>query len=170
MFLIFFLMAGDNVMAFALKSKSFKDGQFIDKKFSCEGENISPNLEWTNAPQGTKSFALIVDDPDAPRKDPWVHWIIFNIPGDVTNLSENVSNELGRYTELKTAFQGTNDFKKNTYGGPCPPAGKPHRYFFKLYALDQILPVKSATKEQLLTAMEGHILAEAKLIGLFQID
>lgn len=110
-----------------------------------------------------------MDDPDAPRKDPWVHWIIFNIPKDVMILNENVSNELDRYSELKTAIQGTNDFHKITYGGPCPPAGKPHRYFFKLYALDTMLSLKFATKEQLLKAMNGHILATSELVGLYEI-
>lgn len=155
-------------MGFQLKSNSFKNNEFINKKFSCEGENISPDLHWANAPKETKSFALIVDDPDAPRKEPWVHWIIFNIPGSVSSLEENASNKL--YPELKDAIQGTNDFHKTVYGGPCPPAGKPHRYFFTLYALDTKLSLKSsARKDDLLKAMDGHIIDSTELIGLYQI-
>lgn len=156
------LIWGVGMRGFELKSNSFKDNEFLNKKFTCEGENISPQLEWTNVPQGTISFALICEDPDAPRKEPWVHWIIFNIPANISNLNE-------RLVDLKGSVQGVNDFGKIGYGGPCPPIGKAHRYFFTLYALDKELPLKSAVnKEELIRVMKQHVVGKAELIGLFQ--
>jgi len=156
-----------------LRSNSFKNKQFIDKKFTCEGESISPDLLWLNVPQGVKSFALICEDLDAPRTEPWVHWIIFNIPANTTSLRENRSKgpNLQEYLGTDSPVQGINAFGTIGYGGPCPPAGKAHRYFFKLYALDEKLSLKSgATKEQLLAAMENHIIATAELIGLYELN
>jgi Raf kinase inhibitor-like YbhB/YbcL family protein len=151
-----------------LTSSSFENQKGIAKKFTCDGENISPALEWSGVPEGTKSFALIVDDPDAP--DPanprmtWVHWVLYNIPATVSSLLEGVKEK-----DLpKGTFQGLNDWKKTGYGGPCPPIGK-HRYFHKLYALDIVLPdLTRPTKAKLEKAMEGHVLSKAELIGLYQ--
>lgn len=159
---------GEGVMAFKLKSKAFKNGGEIPTKYTCQGQDISPPLEWSGAPEGTKSFALIVDDPDAP--DPahprmtWVHWILFNIPSYVNSLPEGVTpNELP-----PTVRFGLNDWHRPEYGGPCPPIGR-HRYFFKLYALDTYLEdLEFPTKAQLEQAMNGHILGQAVLIGTYQ--
>ena len=151
-----------------LTSPSFENQESIAKKFTCDGDDISPALEWSGVPEGTKSFALIVDDPDAP--DPanprmtWVHWVLYNIPAKVSSLPEGVTD-----TDLpKGTLQGLNDWKKTGYGGPCPPVGK-HRYFHKLYALDIVLAdLTGPTKAKLEKAMEGHVLSKAELIGLYQ--
>ena len=151
-----------------LTSSSFVNQEAMAKKFTCDGDDISPALEWSGVPEGTKSLALIVDDPDAP--DPanprmtWVHWIMYNIPATVSSLPENVKDE-----DLPNGtLQGLNDWQKTGYGGPCPPIGR-HRYFHKLYALDTILPdLDRPTKTKLEEAMEGHILDKAELIGLYQ--
>ena len=154
--------------AMKLTSQSFENKKDMAKKFTCDGEDISPALEWSDVPEETKSFALIVDDPDAPDpanpKMTWVHWILYNIPAAVSSLPENVKD-----VDLpEGALQGLNDWKKTGYGGPCPPIGK-HRYFHKLYALDIILPdLTRPTKAKLEKAMEGHILHKAELIGLYQ--
>jgi hypothetical protein len=154
--------------AMQLTSQSFVNQNGMAKKFTCDGEDISPALEWSDVPEETKSFALIVDDPDAPDpanpKMTWVHWILYNIPTTVRSLPEGVKDR-----DLpKGTFQGLNDWKKTGYGGPCPPIGK-HRYFHKLYALNIILPdLTRPTKAKLEEAMEGHILYKAELIGLYQ--
>lgn len=151
-------------MDFKISSPSFNNGELIPVKYTCDGANISPPLSWTAPPERTKSFALIADDPDAPIGD-WVHWILFNIPSDTRELKEESSS---KHNLPKATIEGMNDFRKNNYGGPCPPSGT-HRYFFKLYALDIMLPLKeSTTKKQLLDAMKGHILAEATLIGKYK--
>lgn len=151
-------------MAIALTSLAFKEGDLIPKKHTCEGPDLSPQLRWTNAPKGTKSFALIADDPDAPVGT-WVHWVIFNLPGDTTELPEGVP---AQETLPNGAKQGLNDFRRVGYGGPCPPPGKPHRYYFKLYAVDVTPDLRPrATKAQVLEAMKGHILGEAQLMGRF---
>lgn len=148
-----------------ITSSAFAEGQPIPPKCTCAGPNVSPPLTWTNAPAGTKSFALIADDPDAPMGT-WVHWVIYNVPPTVNSLAEDTP----QVPELPDgAKQGVNDFGKIGYGGPCPPRGKPHHYHFKLYALDTLLPLKSgATKRELLRAMDGHVLGEGQLIGTFQ--
>jgi Raf kinase inhibitor-like YbhB/YbcL family protein len=147
-----------------IKSKAFTEGGMIPAKYTCDGENVSPPLEWTNAPSSTKSFALISDDPDAPVGT-WVHWVIYNIPPEVTKLDEHIKSE----KEFKTGMrQGNNDWPKIGYGGPCPPSGT-HRYYFKLYAVDALLDLKpGATKAQVLQAMKGHILAEAQLMAKYR--
>jgi hypothetical protein len=148
-----------------LTSPAFAQGQPIPKKYTCEGPDLSPPLKWSSAPEGTKSFALICDDPDAPVGT-WVHWVIYNIPASATELQEGVPKA---ETVLGGAKQGMNDFKRIGYGGPCPPPGNPHRYFFKLYALDTELNLKTgATKGDLVEAMQGHILAEAQLVGTYK--
>jgi Raf kinase inhibitor-like YbhB/YbcL family protein len=155
-------------MALSITSPSFPDGGEIPARFTCEGTDISPALEWSGQPPATASLALIVDDPDAP--DPraprmtWVHWILYNLPPTASGLQEAIPrNSLPPGTR-----DGENDWKRTGYGGPCPPIGR-HRYFFKLYALDILLPnLKSPTKAVLEKAMTGHILAQATLMGTYQ--
>lgn len=147
-------------MSFKLTSDAFANGQSIPAKYSCVGKNISPALTWTEPPTGTQAFALIVDDPDAPMGT-WVHWVMYNIPSSTHSLPENFA------TADNTILNGKNSASHQSYDGPCPPSGT-HRYFFKLYALDAALSLSSgATKEQVLKAMEGHILAQAELMGTF---
>jgi Raf kinase inhibitor-like YbhB/YbcL family protein len=150
-------------MPFTLSSSEFIHESAVPARFSCDGENISPPLQWSDPPQGTESFALISDDPDAPG-GMWVHWLLYNIPANVRTLPEAIPPE----KELPDGSRyGENSFGRLDYGGPCPPSGT-HRYFFKLYALDVILDLEpGATKEALLQAMEGHILAETVLIGTY---
>jgi Raf kinase inhibitor-like YbhB/YbcL family protein len=155
-------------MAFVITSPAFADHGEIPARFTCEGADISPALHWSGAPQSTKSFALIIDDPDAP--DPrapqrtWVHWVVYNIPADAEGLAEDAAAQ----GLPSGARQGINDWKRAGYGGPCPPVGR-HRYFHRLYALDSVLPdLVSPTKAKLLAAMKSHLLAEAQLVGSYQ--
>lgn len=146
-------------MALAITSTGFAQGQPIPAKYTCDGQDISPPLHWSDAPQGTQSFALIMDDPDAPAGT-WVHWVLFNLPTDRHDLPEKA-------TPPKGSLEGKNSWGRLGYGGPCPPGGT-HRYFFKLYALDTTLNLAGgASKEQLLKAMQGHILAQAELMGVY---
>jgi Raf kinase inhibitor-like YbhB/YbcL family protein len=147
-----------------IKSSAFGSGEMIAAKYTCDGADFSPPLEWTGSPAGTKSFALICDDPDAPMGT-WVHWVIYDIPPTATMLAGGITRE----KELPGGgTQGFNDFRKIGYGGPCPPGGT-HRYFFKLYALDAMLGLKPGiTKDQLLKAMKGHILAETQMMGTYR--
>ena len=155
-------------MPFSLRSSNFTANGSIPRKYTCEGSDTSPALAWSDAPAGTQSFALIVDDPDAPDpKAPrmtWVHWVLYDIPVAMTALAEGVAPDaLPAGTR-----QGTNDWKRTGYGGPCPPVGR-HRYFHKLYALDIVLPdLGAATKAQVEQAMRGHVLGTAELIGTYQ--
>jgi len=154
----------EDEMSFVLKSSSFKNGERIPVKHTCEGEDISPQLTWEGVPQGTKSFALICDDPDAPMGT-WVHWVVYNIPDSVNSLPEGVEKA---DTVFGYIYQGRNSFGRIGYGGPCPPRGPAHRYFFKLYALDFVPALKAgATKEQVLNAISGHILGTAELMGIY---
>jgi Raf kinase inhibitor-like YbhB/YbcL family protein len=147
-----------------LTSSAFKEGEAIPKPYTADGKGVSPLLRWGDPPQGTKSFALICDDPDAPGKT-WVHWVIFNLPADLRGLDEATPT---KETLANGARQGKNDSDDIGYGGPGPPPGKPHRYFFKLHALDAMLDLPAgATKDQLLAAMKGHILAEGQLMGTY---
>ncbi|SMF96001.1 hypothetical protein SAMN02949497_3380 [Methylomagnum ishizawai] len=157
---------GGTAMSLRLSSPAFADQRLIPKRYTCDGQEFSPPLAWSGRPQGTQSFALIVDDPDAPDpkapKTTWVHWVLYNLPNTVSGLPE------GMASPPPGARQGLNDWKRADYGGPCPPVGQ-HRYFHKLYALDTVLPdLRTPTKAQLEQAMRGHILAEARLIGLYQ--
>ncbi len=154
-------------MTLQLTSSAFTDGGNIPAKFTCEGEDVSPELAWSGAPPGTRSFAIIVDDPDAPDpaapKMTYVHWVVYNIPATVTSLAENASMR----GMPAGSEQGLNDWKRDRFGGPCPPIGT-HRYFFKLYALDTTLTdLDKAMKSGLERAMNGHILAEAQLMGRY---
>lgn len=152
-------------MHLTLNCSAFNAGATIPARFTCQGENISPPLQWTNAPPATKSFALLCEDPDAPS-GLWVHWVLFNLPADTTHLDEHLPPR----EELPNgARQGRNDFKHIGYGGPCPPPGPPHRYFFKLYALDAPLDLSAgASRQQLLESMQGHILAQTELMAKYQ--
>lgn len=154
------------MMSFTLYSNDFLPGDLIPPRFSCEGQDISPAINWGDPPPGTMSFALICDDPDAPGGT-FVHWVFYRIPNKVRGLPQNVEKD----PELSDGSrQGKNDFGRIGYGGPCPPPGHgPHRYFFKIYALDEVpnLPA-GASKDELLAAMEGHILAQAEVMGRFE--
>jgi Raf kinase inhibitor-like YbhB/YbcL family protein len=147
-----------------IESNNFRHHEMIPSKYTCDGVNISPSLQWSGFPVETKSFVMINDDPDAPAGT-WVHWVLFNIPVSVTYLEENFS--YGNRRE-KQILAGINDFRKLAYGGPCPPSGT-HRYFFKIYALDILLDLKEgASKSQIEKAMAGHILASGELTGLYK--
>ncbi len=151
-------------MALTIFSTSFNDGERIPQQYTCDGRNISPPLQWLGVPENTKSFALIADDPDAPGGT-WVHWVLFNIPVEITELNEGITS-VPMVEGL--GLHGTNDFRRPGYGGPCPPPGPDHRYFFKIYALDDALALDpGATKQELLAAMEGHLLAEGQLMGRY---
>jgi len=156
---------GASAMTFTLLSADFPNGAEIPKPFTCSGEDRSPALAWKDAPPGTKSFALIADDPDAPGGT-WVHWVIFNIPGTANGLQGGVEKK----EQLSDGTrQGRNDFPKIGYNGPCPPPGKPHRYFFKLYALDGALNLASgASKADLEQAIKGHVLGQTEWMGTFR--
>jgi Raf kinase inhibitor-like YbhB/YbcL family protein len=148
-----------------LTSTAFKEGEPIPAKYTCDDKDVSPPLKWSGAPSGTRSFALIADDPDAPGGT-WVHWVAYDLPADMSELPENVAKN--QYIDGK-ARQGLNDFRRLGYGGPCPPPGKSHRYFFKLYALDTVLDLKPGqTKQAVEAAMAGHVLAQAQLVGTYQ--
>lgn len=152
-------------MAFAVRSTDFANGSEIPRAFTCDGEDRSPALEWSEAPAGTKTFALIADDPDAPVGT-WVHWVIFNIPAGTRGLGGAVDKKEQLADGTR---QGRNDFRKIGYNGPCPPPGKAHRYFFKLYALGTELTLPAgASKSELERAMEGHILDRAEWMGRYK--
>ncbi len=155
---------GGSAMTFALTSKAFENGGNIPRKFTCDGPDVSPALSWNEPPAGTKSLALISDDPDAPVGT-WVHWVAFDIPPGTRELPEGVAKTADLPGGGK---QGRTDFGRIGYGGPCPPPGKPHRYFFKLYALDTQLNLKpGSTKADVEKAMKGHILAQAEFMGRY---
>ena len=155
-------------MALTLSSAAFQPDGEIPAKYTCEGEDISPALTWTDLPEGTQSLALIVDDPDAPDpqapKMTWVHWVLYNLPVTEPGLPEGVQPE-GLPAGTR---QGLNDWRRARYNGPCPPVGR-HRYFHKLYALDTELPeLEAPSKADLEKSMEGHLLGKAELIGTYQ--
>ena len=155
-------------MGLALASPAFAPGADIPSLFTCEGSDISPPLEWTGVPDGTRSLVLIVDDPDAPDpsapKMTWVHWVLYDLPPGARSLPEGVApSDLPAGTR-----EGRNDWKRTGYGGPCPPIGR-HRYYHKLYALDVVLgDLGSPTKAEVEKAMKGHVLAQAELMGTYQ--
>jgi Raf kinase inhibitor-like YbhB/YbcL family protein len=148
-----------------LKSSAFQNGADIPRKYTCDGGDVSPLLRWEKAPAGTKAFVLIADDPDAPAGT-WVHWVIYDLPAGARELAEGTAKT---ETLPNGAKQGMNDFRRIGYSGPCPPPGSPHRYFFKLYALDAPTNLSPrATKQQLLESMKGRVLAEAELVGRYK--
>ena len=157
--------AGDGEASLVITSSAFAYGAEIPLKYSCDGQNVSPPLAWGEGPAATASFALIVDDPDAPS-GVFTHWVIFNLPPDTRSLPEAVSADA---TLASGALQGENGRGDIGYRGPCPPSGSPHHYCFSLYALDKSLNLAAgASEEQLLQAMQGHILAQSQLVGLYQ--
>ncbi len=152
-------------MPLQIASTAFTEGAPIPAKYTCDGRDVSPPLMWSGAPEGMRSFALIADDPDAPAGT-WVHWVLYNLPASTTELPEGVPPA---ETVAGGGRQGRNDFGRLGYGGPCPPRGRPHRYFFKLYALDTELNLPArATKQEVERAMRGHILADGQLMGTYQ--
>jgi Raf kinase inhibitor-like YbhB/YbcL family protein len=150
-------------MLLDITSAAFAHGGMIPQKYTCDGMDVSPPLAWSGVPEGTKTLALISDDPDAPVGT-WVHWVLYNIPAGVTELPEGIPSDA---TLKNGAKHGITDFKRLGYGGPCPPGGT-HRYYFKLYALDTVLELEAGcTKKELLAAMEGHVLADGQLMGKY---
>ncbi|AGA90143.1 Raf kinase inhibitor-like protein, YbhB/YbcL family [Thioflavicoccus mobilis 8321] len=155
-------------MTLSIESQAFTEGQPIPRRFTCEGDDVSPDLAWSGVPAGTRSFVLIVDDPDAPDpaapKMVWDHWLLYNLPSDCSGLPVAVAS-----TDLPSgAGEGINSWGRSGYGGPCPPIGR-HRYFHRLYALDIVLEgLERPTKDRLLLAIDGHILARTELVGTYQ--
>lgn len=153
------MVEGGGDMAITVKSSAFTDGEMIPKKYTCDGDNISPPLSWSGLPEGTESLALVLNDPDAPAGD-WVHWVLYNIPATQSSLPEGAKG---------FGDEGKNTYGNIGYGGPCPPKGSAHRYFFKIYALTTILELDSGeTRESLERVMEGNILAQGQLMGKYQ--
>ncbi|MHC4184609.1 MAG: YbhB/YbcL family Raf kinase inhibitor-like protein [Planctomycetota bacterium] len=151
-------------MEIKVTSSAFEEGALIPSRYTCDGADVSPPLQWESVPEGTNSVALISDDPDAPMGT-WVHWVLFDLPPETRQLAENMPTDK---TLPSGARQGTNDFRKIGYGGPCPPDGT-HRYFFKIYALDSVIDLTpGATKQELLKAMQGHILGQGQLMGKYK--
>jgi len=149
--------------AVPLESSAFANGEAIPVRYTCDGEDLSPPLAWGEPPVGTLSLALIVDDPDAPIGT-WVHWVLFNLPADTRSLPEGLPAE----AEVAAGLQGINGWKEVGYGGPCPPKGSTHRYFFQLYALDTALNLEAgASKAEVEKAMDGHILGQGQLVGRY---
>ncbi len=150
-------------MAIRLTSTAFDNGKTIPSEYTCDGRDVSPPLSWSGAPDGTRSYALIVEDPDAPRGT-FIHWVAFNVPPDVHGFDAEVERE-GKLSN--GAMQGTNGFGNVGYGGPCPPSGT-HRYFFRIYALDTTLDLQpGARSDEVQSAMQGHVLAEGELMGTY---
>ena len=156
--------AGQSVGTLLLESEAFEAGGTIPQRHTCDGDDISPALSWSEPPPGTQSLALIFDDVDAPVRT-WIHWVIFNLPADARVLPEGVPADP---SVAGLGMHGANSWKRLGYGGPCPPKGNPHRYTFRLYALDTVLDLDAgASRAELDSAMEGHILAEGRLMGLY---
>ncbi len=155
---------GNHIMKIKIETTGFNESGYIPTKFTCDGEDISPKLSWSKVPEKTRSIAIICDDPDAPMGT-WVHWVVYNIPPEKNSLKENFPKV--RKTK-EGILQGLNDFRRIGYNGPCPPPGKAHRYFFKIYALDTTIEGEALTKSELLKKMEGHILGYGELIGLYK--
>jgi Raf kinase inhibitor-like YbhB/YbcL family protein len=155
-------------MALTLKSSAFDNGAEIPARYTCKGDDVSVPMHWEDVPEGTRSLALIIDDPDAPDpaapKRVWVHWVLYNIPPVISSLVEHITSD----TLPSGVVEGINDWQRTGYGGPCPPIGR-HRYFHKLYALDTVLEgLSKPTKADVEAAMQGHIIEQAELIGTFR--
>jgi Raf kinase inhibitor-like YbhB/YbcL family protein len=159
------LVAASQAMAFELTSPAVAPGAEIPIQYTCDGTNVSPPLRWTDPPARTKVYVLIADDPDAPGGT-WVHWVLYGMPPSLRQLSEGVP---ARAEVAGIGRQGLNDFKRVGYGGPCPPRGPAHRYFFKLYAVDQPISLPpEKTKTEALDSIQGHVLGQAELMGRYQ--
>jgi Raf kinase inhibitor-like YbhB/YbcL family protein len=157
--------SGGEKMALELTSSAFHESDFIPAKYTGDGADVSPPLKWTQPPAETKSLALICDDPDAPMGT-WVHWVVYNIPPTTLEFAEAMPKDASLPDDIR---QGRTDFGSTGYGGPAPPKGKPHRYYFKLYALNSTIDLKpGATKADLLKAIKGKVIAEASLMGKYQ--
>lgn len=156
---------GGEPMSFTIKSTAFKEGGTIPRQYACDGTDISPQLSWEGAPAGTRSFTLIMDDPDAPMGT-FNHWVLYDLPGDTKELSEGIPKEP---TLPNGAKQGITSFRRIGYGGPCPPKGPAHRYFFTIYALDvpTLGPGPRASKDEVETKMQGHIIGKAVIMGKY---
>jgi Raf kinase inhibitor-like YbhB/YbcL family protein len=151
-------------MSLSIEANAFGNGSEIPKKFTCDGNNVSPALNWKGVSRAARSLALIADDPDAPGGT-WTHWLLWNLPVTLTSLQEGLS---AREKFENGAVQGQNDFSRAGYGGPCPPPGKPHRYFFKLYELDATLALRpGSSRKELERAMKGHILSQTEWMGRY---
>jgi len=162
---LFIAFMAHTAFAFELQSEVFENKGYIPDRYTCDAQDFSPPLSWSGIPENAKSLVLICDDPDAPFKI-WVHWVAFNIPPEVEGVKEGISKE--ELTEL-SIVEGINDFGKVGYQGPCPPSSKAHRYSFRLYALNTTLSLEGgASKKDVIEAMRGYIIAEAKLVGLYQ--
>lgn len=158
---------GAQPAALSITSPVFQPNASIPARYTCQGDDLSPALEWSAPPPGTKSLALILDDPDAPMGT-WVHWVVYNLPASSRGLPEKASQGASKTASLpEGALQGMNSFNRVNYGGPCPPSGE-HHYIFHLYALDTAISGDSLNKEALLKAMDGHILAQGELVGLYK--
>jgi Raf kinase inhibitor-like YbhB/YbcL family protein len=152
-------------MAFRITSSAFQNGQAIPARHTGDAEDFSPPLQWTDPPEATKSFALICDDPDAPGQS-WVHWVLYDLPAGTRSLPENMAKT---QSVLGSARQGMTDFRRIGYWGPAPPHGKPHRYFFRLYAVDRDLGLAAgASKKQVLQAIEGHVVGQTEIMGTYR--
>ena len=163
--IVLLIIAGGAAMALELKSSAFLNKEYIPRKHTGVGPDVSPALSWSKIPKGTEKLALVCDDPDAPGGD-WVHWVIYDIPEEIFSLDEGIPDNTVLEKGIK---QGRNDFGRIGYGGPMPPPGKPHRYFFRLYALDADLELApKMSKKELLRTIQGHILEKAELMGLYK--
>jgi hypothetical protein len=157
--------------ALIVTSPSLKAGETIPADYTADGKNVSPPLQWSGAPASTKEFAVICDDPDVPMPQPFVHWVIYKIPGTATGLPENIPIDptAAMPAEVAGAVQGTSGFRRPIYRGPAPPPGKPHHYHFKVYAIDAVLDLKPGlTKAELLEAIKGHVVAEGELVAIYE--
>jgi Raf kinase inhibitor-like YbhB/YbcL family protein len=162
---------GQMPQSLTVTSPAFKAGDTIPRDYTADGRNISPPLAWSGAPSSTREFAVICDDPDAPTAQPFVHWVIYKIPGTSKGLPENIPIDpsVPMPTEVAGAVQGASGFRRPIYRGPAPPPGKPHHYHFKVYALGAALDLAPGlTKAELLEAIKGHVVAEGELVGIYE--
>ena len=157
--------------ALTVTSSALKAGETIPADYTADGRNVSPPLQWTGAPASTKEFAVILDDPDVPMPQPFVHWVIYKIPGAAKGLPENIPIDpaAAMPAEIAGAIQGTSGFRRPIYRGPAPPPGKPHHYHFKVLAIDAVLDLKPGlTKAELLEAVKGHVVGEGELVAIYE--
>lgn len=163
--------AAQSVAALAVSSPTLGAGETIPRDYTADGRNVSPPLQWSGAPSSTKEFAIILDDPDVPMPQPFVHWVMYKIPGTATGVPENIPIDpaASMPAEIAGAIQGLSGFKRPIYRGPAPPPGKPHHYHFKVYAIDAVLDLKPGlTKADLLDAIKGHVVGEGELVAIYE--